>query len=69
MTLADRYREAYITYSPETVVAYMSLLHTIDSGSSMVLREGEVWIEFSDGSEWKLGLADKPANTMRHHDS
>ncbi len=69
MSLADQYREAYITMSPTTVADYLTLVRTIDPNAAMQAREDGVWIEFTDGSEWRLGSADQPANTARHHDS
>lgn len=69
MTKATQYREAYITMSPQTVADYMSLLLTIDPNSNMVNRDGKIWIEFSDGSEWQLGSAEASATTMNHHDA
>jgi len=69
MTLADRYREAYITMSPTDVGSYMTMLQSIDPDAVMSNRNGQVWIEFTDGSEWRLGSADKPASKMNHHDA
>lgn len=69
-TLAERYREAYLTKNPKNVGEYMDLLSDIDPDSAMVKRsDNQIWIEFSDGSEWRLGDADKPATDMNHHDA
>lgn len=68
-TNAQRYREAYLNSNPQTVGEYFDMLMAIDPDGSMVNRNGQVWIEFSDGSEWRLGAAEKPANQANHWDA
>jgi hypothetical protein len=68
-TLATRYREAYAIMQPETVGAYFDMLQSIDPNGKMAERNGQVYIEFSDGSEWRLGAFNTDADKMGKHDT
>lgn len=65
MTLAERYRQAYLTApSMVTVLDWIALVQSIDPNASMSKRDLGVYIEFTDGSVWRLGAADRNAGAM-----
>jgi hypothetical protein len=65
MSLADQYRTAFRT-TPQlsTVADWLYLLHKIDPEASMSKRDLGIYIEFSDGSVWRLGGEDRNAACM-----
>lgn len=59
MTLSERYRAEYNNprRPMETVADWLYLLKEIDPKASMSSRDLGIYIEFTDGSIWRLGAA------------
>lgn len=66
MTLAERYRSEY--KNPQrpmaTIADWLSLMMQVDPDATVTNSDIGVYIEFTDGSVWRLGSADHNAGAM-----
>jgi len=66
MTLAERYRAEY--NNPErpmaTVIDWLYLMKELDPDATVTKGDIGVYVQFTDGSIWRLGAADQNAEAM-----
>jgi len=65
MTLKDKYRERYKDFDGDTVAEWLAIIEEVDPKAKLSSKSLGVYIEFSDGSIWLLGAAERSAACMK----